>query len=56
MYQLEKQQLQVIINYLGKRPYAEVAGLIDMLTRLPIEKKANVSENKDNITNEEGSS
>jgi hypothetical protein len=34
MYQIEEKVVQVILNYLATKPYAEVAQLISVLSRL----------------------
>lgn len=34
MYQINQEQLQAIANYLASKPYAEVAGLIQMISQL----------------------
>ena len=34
MYLIEKKFLEEILNYLGKRPYVEVASLIQRVTQL----------------------
>tara|TARA_E500000178_G_scaffold281955_1_gene282373 strand:+ start:260 stop:484 length:225 start_codon:yes stop_codon:yes gene_type:complete len=35
MYKLTDEQRKQLVNYLGKRPYAEVAVLIGMIVSLP---------------------
>ena len=40
MKQITIEQLNILINYLGSRPYSEVFNLITILTQLPdVEKK-----------------
>ena len=34
MYQIEEKVVQAMLNYLAQRPYAEVAQLISILSRL----------------------
>lgn len=34
MYKISQEQLQAIANYLASKPYAEVTGLIQMISNL----------------------
>jgi len=54
MYKLTDEQRKQLVNYLGKRPYAEVAVLIGMIASLPLIKDQETANKLASETTKEG--
>ena len=54
MYKLTEEQRKQLVNYLAKRPYAEVAVLIGMIASLPLIKDQETANKLASETTKEG--
>tara|TARA_R100000234_G_scaffold86635_1_gene55370 strand:+ start:1022 stop:1246 length:225 start_codon:yes stop_codon:yes gene_type:complete len=54
MYRLTEEQRKQLVNYLGKKPYAEVAVLIGMIASLPLIKDQETANKLASETTKEG--